>query len=88
MFIYYTGITAYMTTTHFFQASLKVLVVYEIHFEKFYSLPQKKDVRTVRYFKSIMAVCSQYDKTDKGMITGGTGPSHQSNMCLPNKKYA
>lgn len=68
--------------THFSQASLKVLVVYEIHFEKLYSLPQKKDARTVKYFKSIIAVCSQYDKTDKGMTTVGTGPSHQSNMCL------
>lgn len=72
--------------TYFFQASLKVLVVYETHFEKFKSLTQKKDVRTVRYFKSMMAVYSQYDKTDKEMTIVGTGQSHQSNMCLPNKK--
>lgn len=49
---------------------------------------KKKDVNNVRYFKSIMAFYSGYDKTAKGMKTASTGPSHQSSMCPPNKKDA
>lgn len=89
MWIYYTGIAEYMTMILFFsRALLNILVVHEIHFEKFFSLLKMKEVRNVIYFKSIVTVYSQYDKTDKGMATVGTGPSHQSNVRLPNKKDA
>ena len=75
MDILYKNYYIYNHDPFFSRPPLTVLVVYEIHFEKFCSFTQKKDVRNVRYFKSIMAVQSSY-KTDKGMTTVGPGSSH------------
>lgn len=77
-----------MTMTFFFsRVPLNVLVAYEIYFEEFCSLSQKKGIRNVKYFKSIMAVYSPYDKV-KGMTSVDPRPSHQSNTCSLNKKDA